>query len=546
MESKQKEISKTTDKKKLKITKKELMEKEFTKFFKDIQNAIKEWPKYTHEQKYKAIEQIPGGIAFLEKQCEKHLEEQLKHPTDFALRFTEAWRKRISLPFNLSERLKNKSKLFPNKEEEKKFTKAMVEFISEVLKFEEIQRKVEKEFLSLQKKTKLIRFLQSRLPELPVVSIDRATSRELLPLFLTKGIFSKFNKIRHIEDIINKEEEKIGRKPTAKEKRDLEVRTGEYKKNGYVWREFPEYAIGFGYEHFLEYIQKIEKEYQKKNKEVEAKPFLFPYMKTEIQEVLRKAKIYKKGQELAYGILGEIFLQKKLNGVSLLKQTALYYMGNTPKDKQAYQDMKEILNSLRWLDYKIIGRGNSKIRGAIGNFIYNIVEKPKEYVLDINPVYVGCVEHFFSGDNKSRTIKERKEIFSRGFFTFPMKALAISGGFSVSTQEFRNYILREKGNEHLNTSKYKVISQKIQMYIQNAGLNYSRRDKNYKAFTEEVLPTLIRNQFIVKIVPSLDKLKTLRSKKCYETNLRIYMQNFPELDKSLEEVLRKKSAYLSI
>lgn len=119
---------------------------------KDIQNVIKKWPKYTLEQKYKAIEQIPGGTAFLERQYEKHFEEQLKHPIDFGMSVVEAWRKRISLPFNLSERLENKSKPFPSKEEKEKFMKAKVEFVSEVLKFEEIQKKVEKEFLLLQKK----------------------------------------------------------------------------------------------------------------------------------------------------------------------------------------------------------------------------------------------------------------------------------------------------------------------------------------------------------------------------------------------------------
>ncbi len=107
MESKEKEISKTTDKKNSERIKEKLMEKEF----------------------------------------KKYLEEQLKNPTEFALSLIEGWRKRISLPFNLSERLKNKSKPFPNKEEEEKIMKAMVEFFGEVLKFEEIQRKVEKEFL---------------------------------------------------------------------------------------------------------------------------------------------------------------------------------------------------------------------------------------------------------------------------------------------------------------------------------------------------------------------------------------------------------------
>ncbi len=413
---------------------------------------------------------------------------------------------------------------------QKKTKKIIFEFLQD--------ENFEKIIGELNKATKLIRLPKPLFPSLPVVKVDWTTSTDLLPLFLTKGIFSKFNTIPHINDIINKEEKKIGRKPTAKEKRDLEVRIGEYRKDGHIWREFSKFAIGFGYEHFTEYIQKIEKEYQKKEEEV--KPFLFPGTKREIGEKLKKVRLYKKGQALAYGILGETFLQKQkeCNGISLLKENAVYYIGRNPNSKSAYHEVKEILNSLRWLEYRIVSRDNLKIK-AWGNFIYNILEKPKEYVLDINSIYVGCIQ-FFTEDKKLRSKKERKELFSRGYFNFPMKALAISGDYSTSTQEFRNYLLREKGNTHLKTKEYKVLSQKIGVYIRKACLIYKRRNENYKEFVDNILPVLIRDKFIAKIDPPLNKLKALSSKTGYETNLRIYMQKIEELDKKLEQVLRQK------
>lgn len=391
------------------------------------------------------------------------------------------------------------------------------------------------------KAKEIIKKLKLAFPTLPVVKIDRTTSEALLPLFLTKGIFSNFNKIPHIQDLTNKEGKKIGRKLTAKERRDLEIETGEYKKEGYVWREFTEYAIGFGYEHFKGYLEKIERDYKKKKEEIKIRPLLFPDMKRKIEEVLRKVRLYKKGQALAYGILGEVFLQKTSKGVSLLKGNAVYYIGRNPKEKTPYKQVKEILNSLRWLEFRIISKEGLKIKGkGVGNFISFIYETPKEYILNIEPVYVGCIQHFVDGEKELRSKKERKELFSRGYSSFPMKALAISGEYSISTEEFRNYILRETGNSHLNTNKYKVLSQKIKVYIKKARLKHSRRQRNYKAFIEETLSTLIRDKFIVRTEPSSNELKTLTPKRGYETNLKIYIQGIKDLDRSLEQVLKRK------
>lgn len=376
-------------------------------------------------------------------------------------------------------------------------------------------------------------------PSLPPAKIDRATSEELLPLFLTKGIFSNFNKIPNIQDLATQEAKKIGRKLTAKEKRDLEIKTKEYKKDGYVWREFPQYAIGFSYMQFEEYLEEIERKYQEKKREAETKPFLFPDMKKEIEEVLKKVRLYKKGQSLAYGILGEVFLQKRFWEVGLTKERAVYYIGKNPRQKEAYQQVKEILNSLRWLSYKIVGRKGAKIKGAVGNFVFNIEEKGREYVLDINPKYVGCITHF-AEDKKLHTKQERKELFNRGYFNFPTKALAIAGDYSAATEEFRNYILRETGNKHLNTKQHKVISRKIKIYINKAYLRHSRKRRNYQAFIKEVLPTLMRDKFITKLDPPLNKLRTLSPKKAYETNLRLYIPYIEDLDRNLREILEER------
>ncbi len=421
-------------------------------------------------------------------------------------------------------------------ETEQKLTK----WKKEIGTLEELTKITEEAIREGERKAKeRIKKLKPPYPEFPIAKIDRTTSDELLPLFLTKGIFSNFNRIPHIQDLTDEETKRIKRKLTAKEKRDLEVKTKEYKKGGYVWREFPQYAIGFSYMQFTEYLEKVENEYQEKKKETEAKPFLFPNMQREIEEVLRKVRLYKKGQSLAYGILGEAYLQKQFFEVELPKERAIYYIGKNPGQKVAYQQVKEILNSLRWLSYKVIGREGAKIKGAIGNFIFNIEEKGSKYILSINPKYVGCVQNF-TEDKELHNKRKRKELFSSGYFGFPMKALAISGGYSIATEEFRNYLLREKGNSHLNTKKYKIISQKVKVYINKACLGYRRRDRNYEVFVEEVLPTLIRDKFISKLEPSLNKLKDLSPKRAYETNSKLYIPYIKELDKNLGKLLKKK------
>ena len=377
-------------------------------------------------------------------------------------------------------------------------------------------------------------------PELPIVKIDRSTSDELLPLFLTKGIFSNFNAIPDIQDVAAKESERLGRPLTLREQRQLEIQTGEYKKEGKVWKEFENYAIGFGFEQFGEYLDAVEKEYQAKLKEVEARPFMYPGMSGKIDEVLKRVRLYKKGQSLAYGILGEVYLQQKWYGVVLPKERAVHYIGTTPDQKNAYDEVKRILNSLRWLEYKVIPRGTSKLKGAIGNFIFNILENNNNYIVDVNPRYVGCIQHFAEDKKELRSKKERKELFKRGYFNFPLKALAVSGKYSRASQEFMNYVLREAGNAHLNTKRYKVLSQKVEYYIGKARLYNRDRVRNFKMF-KDVLTTLIRDGFIDKVEPSLNKLNALTPKKAYGTNLKLYVPRIKKLDKKLEEVLEKNS-----
>lgn len=159
MESKEKEISKTTDKKNSERIKEKLMEKEFTKFL------------------------------------EEPLEE---HPADWVLNLTDAWIKKTdNLPFGLSDQIKSKSKLSQNEKE--KLRKTIANFFIKKRKFQEIQRKVEKEFLLLQKPWS---------PEPPILKIEQPTLF-IIPSKLDKLLKPIFQILVTEKDLIK--EEKVGK-----------------------------------------------------------------------------------------------------------------------------------------------------------------------------------------------------------------------------------------------------------------------------------------------------------------------------------------------
>ncbi|MBA7580839.1 hypothetical protein ES708_22733 [subsurface metagenome] len=384
---------------------------------------------------------------------------------------------------------------------------------------------------------------ESKRFELPLVKIDRITSEKFLPTFLTKNMFSGFNRIPFLKTLIEKEEEKLGRELSDEELTLLEKKTGEFKDGNCVWRVFSDYMIGFNFKHFEDYLNGKEKEYERKIREKHrGKKLIYPEMKyLTLEEILDDIRIYKQGINLCYAILGEAYLQKNFQEVVIPKERMIYYLGKNPASFRYYHEIKRILSELRWLQVELIGM-NTDLVGE-GNFLSYVIHTPKNYILGISPLYIGCIVHFFSGEKRERRKGERQELFERGYFTFAPKALLIGGSYSTAQIEFRNYLLREAGNIKLNTRNYKVLSQKIDYYIYKAGLKHVRRNRNYHEFIDNVLPVLIRDKFIAKLLPPLEELKKTKPKNGCDTNLKIYMPKIEELDKRLDAIIEKRSIY---
>lgn len=376
--------------------------------------------------------------------------------------------------------------------------------------------------------------------KLPLVKIDRITSEKFLPAFLTKNMFSGFDKIPFLKTLIEKEEKKLGRELSDKELTLLEKKTGEFKTGGCVWRVFSDYMIGFNFKHFIDYLNGKEKEYERKIREKhKGKKLIYPLMKYfSLEEILDDIRICKQGINLCYAILGEAYLQKNFEEVVIPKERMVYYLGKNPDNFKRYHEIKRILSELRWLQVELISM-DTDLAGE-GNFLSYVIHTSKSYILGISPLYIGCIVHFFSGEKGERRKGERQELFERGYFTFAPKALLIGGNYSTSQLEFRNYLLREAGNTKLNTRNYKVLSQKIDYYIYKARLRHVRRNRNYHEFIDKVLPILIRDKFIAKLLPPLEELRKIKPKKGGDTNLKIYMPKIEELDKRLDRIIEKR------
>ncbi|UCH66108.1 MAG: hypothetical protein JSW63_02960 [Ignavibacterium sp.] len=93
--------------------------------------------------------------------------------------------------------------------------------------------------------------------------------------------------------------------------------------------------------------------------------------------------------------------------------------------------------------------------------------------------------------------------------------------------------MAEKGNDKLNTEEHKVIAYKIPKYMEVMKLNYSRDDKNYRAY----LSGLEEAQIIDRVDPDLSTLKRLKPSKIKDQVVRIYVKkDIKQLDEKIKSI----------
>lgn len=327
----------------------------------------------------------------------------------------------------------------------------------------------------------------------PIVKMDATVVKEVLPIFINKGIFTNYDDLPERADLLKHHQEELGTELLTKEQvREYLSQIGEYKTNNYVVRDYGNYLIAFSLNAY----------------------------QGNLNDDLQRVRLNKLGHKIALIILSEVYNQRKWEELVISKQAIVEYLGYSTSDKYIYNDISDVMFSLRWLDYKIIEYKNTvsvKQRSkTTGIFIYNLIEDPKSYKLWVNSFFVGSVAYVLTQDKESMPAV----VLKSGYFSYPTTLLPLSRDYSQGAYMLTHFLMAEKGNSKLNTKEYKVVAYKISRLMEVMKLNYGRGDKNYQAF----LSALEEIQIIDRVVPDISILKSLKTSCIQDQVVHLYVK----------------------
>jgi len=340
----------------------------------------------------------------------------------------------------------------------------------------------------------------------PIVKIDATVVKEVLPIFINKGIFSNYDDLPERADLLKKYQEELGIQSLTKEQvREYLSQIGEYKTNNYVVRDYGSYLIAFSLNAY----------------------------QGNLNDDLQRVRLNKLGHKIAMIILSEVYNQRKWSELVISKHAIIDYLGFSTNDKHIYRDISDVMFSLRWLDYQIIEYKNTvnvqQRSKTTGNFIYNLIEDSKSYKLWINSFFVGSIAYVLTQDKKSMPAG----VLKSGYYSYPTTLLPLSKDYSQGAYLLTNFLMAEKGNSKLNTKEHKVVAYKISRLMEVMKLNYSREDKNYKAF----LNALEETQIIERVNPDISTLKKLKSSRIQNQVVHFYVKkDIKQLDSELKSI----------
>ena len=375
----------------------------------------------------------------------------------------------------------------------------------------------------------------------PIVKIDRTTEQDLLPIFLQKKIFTNYSNLLTEEDLIELEKKRLNKNNLSfEEERAVLSRAGEYKSGNWVIRDYGNYAIGFSCMLYLDYIQQAEKILR----EVQKQPCLYDDMNKKIEEQLKRVSLYRMAQRLARLTLSEVYTQRKTKELTISKGELREKLGYSPDEKQVYRDIKESYKNLMFCSYQKWNyvytdtqkKPSKASEHAIGTFIYNLKEDSKSFTLDVNEKFVGCVNFLLNETLAPKT--KRKEIFGRGYFTYPTRTLTLTRHYPLSSELLTNFLISERGNQKLNKPGMKVIAYKVERFAKEANITHIRKDVRYR----ELLDALEKVEIKEKVEPGLEELKKLKPATGLKTTLYVYVKSsIEELDELIASKIKEKS-----
>jgi hypothetical protein len=316
--------------------------------------------------------------------------------------------------------------------------------------------------------------------QFPTVKIDSNTITELLPVFINKGIFSKYEDLPERADLLDQLKINLGvTELTTEQEREYLTQIGEYRTDDFVVRDNGNYLIKFTLSRY----------------------------NGSLKDDLQRVRLNKLGHRIAMVILSEVYSQRKWTDLEIPKKRILEYLGYSSASKQIYGDIKDIMFSLRWLEYELTEfRNNNSIKPKViktGNFIYDLEMNPKSYILDINKKFVGSIVYVLTRDKSTLPENAFKK---RPYIDYPTTFLPLSKDYSQGAYLLATYLMTQLGNSKLNTSTHKVIAQRISTLMEIMKLNYSREDRNYQAF----LNALEETQIIDRVNPDISTLREMK------------------------------------
>lgn len=342
----------------------------------------------------------------------------------------------------------------------------------------------------------------------PIVKIDRTTITELLPVFINKGIFAKYDGLPERADLLDQLKLDLGiTELTAGQEREYLAQIGEYRTDDFVVRDYGNYLIKFTLSKY----------------------------NGSLKDDLQRVRLNKLGHRVAMVILSEVYHQRKWADLEIPKERILEYLGYSSASKQVYGDIKDILFSLRWLEYELIEfTSTSSTTPRIiktGNFIYNLEINPKSYILDLNKKFVGTIVYVLTRDKS--TLPENA-FEKRPYIDYPTTLLPLSKDYSQGAYLLATFLMTQLGNSKLNTSTHKVIAQRVSTLMEVMKLNYSRDDRNTQAF----LSALEETQVIDRVVPDISTLRNLKTSRIQDQVVHLYVKkDIKQLDSEIKSNL---------
>lgn len=217
-----------------------------------------------------------------------------------------------------------------------------------------------------------------------------------------------------------------------------------------------------------------------------------------------------------------------------------------------YQEIDKALDSLRLLHYKIWNytsinkkakKRNYAKSNTIGNFIYSLKSDCHKYTLNINKEFVGCIEFVLKNDEEQNKIltdyKQQKteNPLKRGYFEYPTLILPLTKNYSSCADFLTHFLVRELGNDKLNTKKYKIISYKIDKFIEEACI----KDKNNTKKFRILIKALKEIEIIDKTAPTIEEMEKMKPKEISQITLKIWIvKDVKKLNEIIFKLINKQ------